>query len=169
MSTIKNLFTFQCPCCQERINAIKIVHPTVNNGCKTKTEYKCFYCPKCDRKIGKANSVKRNSIVQVSLVLMIIFIVNQVCSYFNLSMYINILLYIFIFYFSLVVFVKTYPFECYQEDDNIIKRDNVMTEFYAYDNVRMDSTEEKISKIIYLLPLLFIITIAILLFVQLLS
>ena len=156
---INRLFTFQCPCCQQYINAIKIVHPQVNNGCKSKVNYKCFYCPKCDSKIGKARSARFDIFVQIFVILFIYFFVNTISDYFVFEAYINFILYLISFYFILVVFVKLYKFKCFKEDKGI-ERKNSMTDQHPYDNVRIDDVEQKMVKSIYALPMLFVATLS---------
>ena len=161
MSLIKNLYTFDCPCCNIKINAIKIAHPQVNNGCKSIKEKKCFYCPECRSKIGNAHSVIVNITVQSALIFFVYFFTNYFSSYFELPPYIIFLIYILLFYLLLIVFVKVYPFTCFKEETKEIKREDFMTNLYPYQDVRVDDFEKNTIKTIYLIPI-FIVTIMIL-------
>jgi len=167
LSRIRSLYTFDCPCCNTQLNAIKILHPQVNNGCKSIKDKKCFYCPKCGNKIGNAHSAVLNATLQGILIFFVYFSTNFFSSYFEFPPYIVFLIYIILFYLLLILFVKIYPFACFREETKEIKRENFMTDFHPYQDVRIDDFEKNTIKTIYLVPVIIIIGITILILIAL--
>jgi len=153
---INKLFTFECPCCKNRINAIKIIHPQVNNGCKNIKEKKCFYCPKCESKIGKPHSSKTNILFQAVLIFFVYFSINNLSEYFQFSALTTGVLYLVLFYILLIFFIKFYTFSCFKKEIKELQRDNFMEEYQPYQNIRMDNTEKRTIQTIYLVPILLI-------------
>ena len=162
MSRIRSLYTFDCPCCNTQLNAIKILHPQVNNSCKSIKDKKCFYCPKCENKIGNAHSTVLNATLQGILIFFVFFSTNFFSSYFEFPPYIVFFIYIILFYLLLILFVKIYPFTCFREETKEIKRENFMTDLHPYQEVRIDDFEKNTIKTIYLMPIIIGITILIL-------
>jgi len=49
-----DIFQKKCPCCNAKINKLLFwFSKKVNNGCKYKTDFICYYCPKCKKQISK--------------------------------------------------------------------------------------------------------------------
>jgi len=163
---INILYTFECPCCKNRINAIKILHPQVNNGCRGTKEKKCFYCPKCESKIGKPHSSKLNILIQTVLIFFVYFSINYASDYFQYSPLTTGVLYLVLFYILLIFFVKAYTFSCSKKEIKEIKRDYYMTVYQPYQNIRMDNTEKKAIQTIYLIPVIVITFIILVLLFQ---
>ena len=155
MSTIRNIFSFECPCCKQRINALKIMR--VENGCKSLRDKKCFYCPTCDNRIGRAHSAKLSIALQVGLVLFVYYLINTLGSYFDCSIYIYPFAYVILFYLLLVAFINIYSFTCYKEIELEIEREGFDKFYSPHGNVRMDDFEKNTIRTITFIPIVFIV------------
>jgi hypothetical protein len=139
------------------MNAIKIIHPEVNNGCKSIKEKKCFYCSACNNQIGTAHSAQFNVFLSVGLILGVYFTVNSIGTYFDLPEYIHLPMYVLFFYLALVIFINFYPFSCQEEDEPEIKREK-FDEFYSpHENVRIDNFERKTINTVISIPIIFLV------------
>ncbi len=149
-----NIFYFNCPCCDHKINAIKIL--ALLDTCKSVRDHQSFYCRSCNNRIGKAHCTKKSYYRLSGFLVGVYYLVDYICLYFDWAFYIFPFIYAIFYCMFAVLFVSTYTFSCHEPEEEIEREE--VDEFYSpVENQRMDSSEKNIIKTIVAIPIILII------------
>lgn len=162
-----NIFQKKCPCCNNKINKCLFwFSRKVTNGCKYKTDFVCYYCPKCKKQISKGRHVKFELIlggIFISLAWILSKITIDFFQFFPsfpdaVKTIPLILLYSIIL---MCLYISFIPLKCYDQKNNQNLKeaggDNKLYDgFFEFDDhIKITPLEKKIKHHMVMLPIYF--------------
>jgi len=156
----------KCPYCNHKISKYLFwLSKKVNNGCKYKINYLCYYCPQCKKQISKGHNAKLELFLGIA-----IFIIALTLSKFTINFFqilpnfpdpIKIIPLLFFYsVFLMYVYISYVPLGFFEEDKNK-EATEVLDEKVLDNDIIITPFESKMKKHMVMSPIYFAIFVTI--------